>query len=186
LKAFCLAVVFVAAALPANADEMSAPNEMVLIEQSHASRLYNQQRISALNNAQTSQKSGSAELLAPHQAVVEAARTERVRKLVKAALQQVERAAIGAESVRYKIRVSCKTRRRLTRYPAVAAAALYPDAVAKPTVVASKTESCAVKLQISRKARKPDGANPSPSDRPEAKMSSYQITLPDLASAEAH
>lgn len=186
MKASCLAIVFVTAALPAYAEEMSAPREMVLIEQSHASRLYNQQRITALTYVQTSQKSDDAELLAPHQAVVDAARSERVRELVQAALKEVERAAVGAQSVRYKIRVSCKTRRRLTRYPAVAAAALYPGEVAQPTVVATKTERCAVKLQISRTARQPGGADRSPSDRPEPKLSNYEITLPDLASAEAH
>lgn len=180
MKAFCLAIVFASAAVPACANELSAPADKVLIEQSHASRLYSQERIAALEYSLKSETSGGPQLLNEHQAVVDAARTERVRRLVKAALLKVEQAAVGAESVRYKIRVRCKTRRRLVRYPAVAVAAFDSTLPARPTVVASKTEACSVKLRISRKARRPDVAPA------HAQMLDYSITVPALAPVAAH
>lgn len=173
MKAYCLAIMFFSAAVPACANEMSAPTDTVLIEQSHASRLYSEQRISALAHFEktTNSTSNNGVLLPEHQAVVDAARSERVRKLVKAALLKVERAAVGAEKIRYKIRVSCKSSRRLIRKRATTAVALN----APSPVVASKTESCSVWLKIARKAR-----------RAEPEMKDYSITLPDLAPAVAH
>lgn len=175
MKAFCLAIVFVSAAVPACANEMSAATKPVVIEQSQASRLYSQQRISAVTPSQEIQISDDAEqLLEPHQAVVDGARSERVRELVKAALREVERASVGAQRVLYKIRVSCRTRRQITRKPRLVSTGFNSVEQAEPSVVAVKSEACTVDLKIARQVKKPG-----------VQKRDFSVTLPDLASAAA-